>query len=130
MDVNDWGYGGLRVLSPLPAMWGGELGLEDCAFGCRSDEQCVSGEDALAVVRLWRRPALQPRRHIDSIEIEAPAFDVDVDDVAISNRRQRSTHRRLRRDAPDHQALPGARKASVGHHGNRITQAFADDRRS
>src|SRR5260370_22020137 len=86
---------------------GRELGLEDCAFRCRSDEQCVPGEDAFAVVRLWRRPALQPRRYIDSVEIEAPAFDVDVDDVAISNRSQRTTHRRFGRDAPDHQALRG-----------------------
>ena len=78
-------------------------------------------------MRLGSRPTLHAGRHVHTLDRQAPALDVDVDDVPVAQRRQRAAHRRLGRDVPDHQTARGARESPVGDHRHRFPKAFADD---
>src|SRR6266566_2930940 len=108
---------------------GGELRLQYRALRCRSDEQRIPGQHALAIVRLRRRPALQPRGYVRTFDRDSPALDIDVDDVSILKRCQRSAGGCLGRHVPDHEPSRRAREATVSHHRDRLAQPFAHDGR-
>src|SRR5262245_60034972 len=105
----------------------GRASAGDGAIGCARDEPRVLREHAPRVARLRALDALEPLLDFRGrkLDVELALLDVDHDDVAAAERRDRPALGGLGRDVADHEAVGSSGEAAVGHQGHGVAETGA-----